>query len=189
MTSQTTTAIVATTFRTNFSNYYVEEATILKNIQDKQRTNVANAINTAAADATNKANAVRDAIPELIFAQGSYADANALILINGVNQTYTAATGVLVMVLDQSTGAVETKTIYTADPTGFSTMKTAITALASGKIVVMVSRQNIPMTTDTNFRDTLELIGSTDVIYNQYTRKTNNTFAIIGTKGGTAGSS
>lgn len=188
LTSQTTTDIVATTFRTNFSNYYVEEATILKNIQDKQRTNVAAAIITAATDATNKADAVRDAIPEVILAQGSYADANALVTVNGVNQTYTAATGVLVMVLNQLTGVVETKTIYTADPTGFSSMKTAITALAAGKIVVMVSRQNIPMTTDTNFRDTLRLIGATDVIYNQYTRKTNNTFAIIGTKGGTAGS-
>ena len=188
LTSQTTTGIVATTFRTNFSNYYVEEATILKNIQDKQRTNVTAAISTAAADATAKANAVRDAIPELIFAQGAYDSANALITINGVNQTYTAAVGVLVMVINQSTGVVETKTIYTADPTGFSTMKTAITAIASGKIVAMVSRQNIPMTTDTNFRDALRLIGSTDVIYNQYTRKTNNTFAIIGTKGGTAGS-
>ena len=173
LTSQTTTAIVATTFRTNFSNYYVEEATILKNIQDKQRTDVI---------------AVKDAIPELIFAQGGYADSKAIITINGVNQTYTAATGILVMVITQSTGVVETKTIYTADPTGFSTMKTDITALASGKIVVMVSRQNIPMTTDTNFRDALRLIGSTDIIYNQYTRKTNNTFAIIGTKGGTAGS-
>ena len=173
LTSQTTTAIVATTFKTNFSNYYVEEATILKNIQDKQRTDVI---------------AVKDAIPELIFAQGGYADAKALVTINGVNQTYTAATGVLVMVINQSTGVVETKTIYTADPTGFSTMKTDITALASGKIVVMVSRQNIPMTTDTNFRDALRLIGSTDIIYNQYTRKTNNTFAIIGVKGGTAGS-
>ena len=173
LTSQTTTAIVATTFKTNFSNYYVEEATILKNIQDKQRTDVI---------------AVKDAIPELIFAQGGYADAKALVTINGVNQTYTAATGVLVMVINQSTGVVETKTIYTADPTGFSTMKTDITALASGKIVVMVSRQNIPMPTDTNFRDALRLIGSTDIIYNQYTRKTNNTFAIIGVKGGTAGS-
>ncbi|AKG07809.1 hypothetical protein AAX06_06170 [Moraxella bovoculi] len=158
------------------------------------------AIEAAAIDATSKADAAKDAairivnnlkIPHILTAQGAYNNNNAWMKINSTTGSrtlaYTASEGIVVQILNQTTLNVESVGVYSKTAAGYLDMKNALTAVTNNRIVMIISRTNVPIVNDRNLRDAFRRAGSTDLIYNTLSKRTNTTFALIG-RVGVAGS-
>ena len=127
-------------------------------------------------------------IPNILTAQGSHInDNNAWMKVNSHTGSrtlgYTGSEGIVVQVLNQTTLVVELTKVYPKTTAGYLSMKNDLTAVATNRIAMTVSRTNVPIVNDNNLRDALRRVGSTDLIYNTLTKRTNNTFALIGRVG------
>ena len=124
-------------------------------------------------------------IPNVLYAQGSYNNSYAQMKVStpsGIrNLDIANQTGIAVQILNISTLGVEFAKVYPANATSYAQLAADLGKSSyNGKIVMIVSRDNVGRVDDTNLRSALRRAGSTDLIYNTLNKRGNNTFALIG---------
>lgn len=127
-------------------------------------------------------------IPHILSAQGAHNHHNAWMKMNTPSGLVTinssdSTTGIVVQIVNQTTLDKELYRVFPATSRGYSDMKNFLNGATVNRVAMIVSRTNLPIVNDRNLKDAFRRAGSTDLIYNTVSERTNTTFALIGTVG------
>lgn len=127
-------------------------------------------------------------VPHILSAQGAHNHHNAWMKINTPTGLMTlnssdTTPGIVVQIINQTTLDRESYRVFPRTSRGYLDMKNFLNRTTANRIVMIMSRTNLPVVDDINLKDAFRRAGSTDLIYNTVSKRTNTTFALIGTVG------
>lgn len=127
-------------------------------------------------------------VPHILSAQGAHNHHNAWMKINTPTGLMTlnssdTTPGIVVQIINQNTLDRESYRVFPRTSRGYLDMKNFLNGTTANRIVMIMSRTNLPVVDDINLKNAFRRAGSTDLIYNTVSKRTNTTFALIGTVG------